>query len=70
MFHKELTNKTSASKECMIGIIIGTLKMLDCNKCHDVLMTAHELKNIAILNAKGVDFRFCGVLVGVRLLIG
>ena len=28
-----------------------------CNKCHDVLMTAYELKNIAILNVKGVDFR-------------
>ena len=28
-----------------------------CNKCHDVLMTAYELKNIAILNAEGVDFR-------------
>ena len=26
-----------------------------CNKCHDVLMT--ELKNIAILNVKGVDSR-------------
>ena len=28
-----------------------------CNKCHDVLMAAHELKNIAILNVKGVYFR-------------
>ena len=28
-----------------------------CNKCHDILMTAYELKNIAILNVKGVDFR-------------
>ena len=28
-----------------------------CKKCHDVLMTAYELKNIAILNVKGVDFR-------------
>ena len=28
-----------------------------CNKCHDVLMTTYELKNIAVLNAKGVDFR-------------
>ena len=28
-----------------------------CNKSHDVLMTAYELKNIAILNVKGVDFR-------------
>ena len=27
-----------------------------CNKCQDVLMTAYELKNIAILNVKGVDF--------------
>ena len=28
-----------------------------CNKCHNVLMTVYELKNIAILNVKGVDFR-------------
>ena len=28
-----------------------------CNKCHDVLVTAYDLKNIAILNAKGADFR-------------
>ena len=28
-----------------------------CNKCHNVLMTAYELKNIAILNVKGVDYR-------------
>ena len=28
-----------------------------CNKCHDVLITVYELKNIAILDAKGVDFR-------------
>ena len=41
-----------------------------CNKCH-VLMTAYELKNIAILNVKGVDLgAFYGVLVGMKLLIG
>ena len=28
-----------------------------CNKCHDVLMTVSELKNITILNVKEVDFR-------------
>ena len=28
-----------------------------CNKCHDVLITAYDLKNIAILKVKGVDFR-------------
>ena len=27
-----------------------------CNKCHDLLMTAHELKSIAILNIKGIGF--------------
>ena len=28
-----------------------------CNKCHDVLMIAYELKNNALLNVKSVDFR-------------
>ena len=28
-----------------------------CNKCHDLLMTAYESKNIVKLNVKGVDFR-------------
>ena len=28
-----------------------------CNKCHDVLMTAYELKNIGILDVTAVDFR-------------
>ena len=28
-----------------------------CNKCHDVLMTAYELKNNAILNVKEVNYR-------------
>ena len=46
--------------------IIGTLKMLDSNLnhmfvtnfCFDLSMAAYELKNIAIFNVKGVDFRF------------
>ena len=29
-----------------------------CNKCHDISMIAYELKTIAILNVKGVDYRF------------
>ena len=29
-----------------------------CNKCHDLLMVAYELENTAILNVKGVDFRY------------
>ena len=28
-----------------------------CNGCHPVSMMAYELKNSAILNAKGVDYR-------------
>ena len=27
-----------------------------CNKCHDVVMTAYELKNIIIWNVKGFDY--------------
>ena len=56
------TNKTSASKECMLCHYwyfkdVGfKFEPHVCNKCH-VLMTAYGLKNIAILNAKGVDFR-------------
>ena len=56
------TNKTSASKECMLCHYwyfkdVGfKFEPHVCNKCQDVLMTAYELKNIAILNVKGVDF--------------
>ena len=60
------TNKTSLSKECMLCHYwyckdVGfRLEPHICNKCHDVLMTDFEFKNIAILNLKdlkGVDFR-------------
>ena len=56
-------NKTSASKECKLCHYwyfkdVGfKFEPHVCNKCHDVLMTAYDLKNIAILNVKGVDFR-------------
>ena len=57
------TNKTSASKECMLchywyfKYVGFRLEPHVCNKCHDLLMTAYELKDIAVLNAKGVYFR-------------
>ena len=57
------SNKTSASKEYMLCHYwyfkdVGfKFESYVCNKCHDVLMTAYELKNIAILNVKGVNFR-------------
>ena len=57
------TNKTSASKECMLchycyfNDVGFKFEPHVSNKYHDVLMTAYELKNIAILKIKGVDFR-------------
>ena len=57
------SDKTSASKECMLCHYwyfkdIGyKFESNVCNKYHDVLMTAYKLKNIAILNVKGVDYR-------------
>ena len=56
------TNKTRASKECMLCHYwyfkdVGfKFEPHVCSNCHDVLMTAYELKNIAILNVKGVNF--------------
>ena len=51
-------NKTSASKECTFCHCWHFGYKFEphvCNKFHDVLMTAYELKNIAILIIKGVD---------------
>ena len=56
-------NKTNASKECLLCHYwyfkdVGfKFENHVCNKCHDVLMTVYELKNIAILSVRGVDFR-------------
>ena len=56
-------NKTSILKECELCQYwffkdIGfKFEGHVCNKCHDVLITAYELKNIAILHVKGVDLR-------------
>ena len=55
-------NKTNRSKECMI---CHCWFFLDrdykhepevCSSCHDVLMMAYELENIAILSMKAVDY--------------
>ena len=57
------TNKTSGSKYCMLchywyfKVVVFKFEPHFCNKCHDVLMTAYELKNIAISNVKRTDFR-------------
>ena len=56
-------NKTSASKECELCHYwffknVGfKFEKHVCNRCHDLLMMAYSLKNIAILRAKGATFR-------------
>ena len=56
-------NKTSELKECMLcdycyfrDISLKFQPYL-CNGCHAVSMMAYQLKNIAMLNAKSVDYR-------------
>ena len=71
-------DKTNKSKECMLCHYwyfkdVGfKFERNVSNKCYDVLMTAYKLKNIPILNVKGVDFSgvFSGVLLEMKLLIG
>ena len=58
------TNKTSTSKEWMLchhwyfKDVGFKFDPHICNECRDIVMTAYELKNIAILNVKGVDCRY------------
>ena len=62
-------NKTSASKECTLCHYwyfkdVGyKFEPNVCYKSHDVLIMAYKLKNIAILNVKGIDYRY--VLWGI-----
>ena len=56
-------NKKNKSKDCMLFPYwyfkdVGyKFKPLLCNGCHAVSIMAYKLKNIATLNAKGVDCR-------------
>ena len=70
IFSEEIgINETCASKECMsfhywyFKDIGYKFEPHVCNGCHEKTREAYELKNIAILNVKGVDYR-C-VLKGV-----
>ena len=64
MLQKELTLIKQVHQKNVCFAIIVTLRIFGFkfeshvrNKCHDVLMTAYELKNIATLKVKTVDFR-------------
>ena len=56
-------NKTSESKECLLCYYwyfkdVGyKFQRYLCNGCHAVSIMRQVLKNIAIFNAKGVDYR-------------
>ena len=56
-------NKTSASKEfelchyLFFDDVGFRFEEHVCNKYHDLLMTTYELKNIAILSARGATFK-------------
>ena len=62
-------NKTSTSKECKLCHYwffkdVGfKFEEHVCNRCHDLLTMPYYLKDIAILSAKGVTFRF--LLMGI-----
>ena len=57
------TNKTDASKECIIchywyfKSIGYKFEPHVCNGCHDILIVVCELKSIVILNFKDIDYR-------------
>ena len=63
MVQKELTLIKQVHQKNVCFVIIDILKMLDLNLNHmfviNVMMYCwlYELKNIAILNIKGIDFR-------------
>ena len=56
-------DRTNKSKECMLCHYwhfrdVGyKFQPYLCNGCHAVLTMAYDLKTIAILNTKGVDYR-------------
>ena len=56
-------NKTNKSKECMLchywyfRYVGYKFQIYFCNGCHAVSTIAYDLKNIAILSAKGIDYR-------------
>ena len=77
MFQKELTLIKQVHQEsmfCHYWYFKGggyKFQQYLCTGCHAVLMMVYELKSIAILNAKGIDYGvFYGVLARMRLLIG
>ena len=70
-------NKTSLSKECMLWDYwyfkdVGfKFELHVCNKFRDVLMTAYELKKLQYWMWKELVLGvFCGILVGMKQLVG
>ena len=68
-FRRNCGKKASASKEyelCHYWFLKDIRFKFEkhvCHRCHDLLTMINSLKNIAILSAKGVTFRF--ILIGI-----
>ena len=60
---KQVHQKNELCHYCFFKDIGFKFEEHICNKCHDVLMMAHSLKNIGILSAKDATFR-C-ILMGI-----
>ena len=70
MFQKELASTEQNHQKNVCFVIVGILKNVGFkfephvyNKCHDVLRNAYELRNIAMIKVKGVEFS--GILWGI-----
>ena len=70
ILQKKLTLVKQLHQKNVCFVIIGILKMLVLNlnlmfaiRCHDILATAYELKNITKLNVTVVDYSciLCGI---------
>ena len=65
-------NVCMSYKNVAIQDVSYKFQLYICKGCHGISMIGYELKNIALLNAKGVDYIvvFYGVLVKMMQLIG
>ena len=64
MFQKEMSLINQINKKCMVFHYWyfkdtgSKFKPQVCNKCHYISMIAYKLKNITIVNVKGIDYRW------------
>ena len=72
MFQKKLALINQINQKNVWFVIIVILKILVCNKCHDISRMPYDLENIAVMNVTGVVIinMFYGLWLKVMQLIG